>query len=119
MIYYGNDKKELEYLNNLKMELSFRRTDKIVPDLLPPDYLNNRIINGYSYNLYALRVEKACTSSISHSFGNWDKTTSQNTLELYSTRLLALKAMRYEFELKCAAELYKIDNMIEKENNNG
>lgn len=40
---------------------------------------------------------------------------SQNGIALYSTKILALKALRAEMELACANELLKIDQQIEKE----
>jgi hypothetical protein len=40
---------------------------------------------------------------------------SQGARSLYSTKLLALKAMRNEMERKAARELAKVDALIEQE----
>lgn len=109
------NKKEVEYVEELKTKLALRFTEKIEPDMERPDYGSNKIVNGWSFNSYSMSVNKSCSSCISHSLHGWDKTTSQNSIRQYSSRLLALKAMRNEVELKCAANIYKIDKMIESE----
>lgn len=58
------------------------------------------------------RVEPACSSSASHGFGSSMRPNSQMPRELYSTRLLALRALRSEAEERFARELKKIDNWI-------
>lgn len=74
---------------------------EIEPDVIPPDVSTpgNPILNGWfpyrplSYGDKAPTVKKACTSSISHSIGQWDKTTSQRPKALYSSPTLALKSL--------------------------
>jgi hypothetical protein len=61
------------------------------------------------------RVEVGCSSLDYHSRGIDDRTTSHGRIPLYSTRLLALKAMRHEVETLCAEKLMRIDRMIEQE----
>lgn len=73
------------------------------------------MVNGWDYNVYSGIVTKACSSSIYHSFGNWDKTTSQGSRRLFSTKMLALRALRYETEQQCMTKLAAIDRMIEQE----
>lgn len=87
------------------------------PDLLPPSGYGaiNKLINGWSYNTHSRSVAKACSSSISHHYGGWDKTTTQNPKSLYSTKLLALKALRAELEREFAVALCNIDNQIKEE----
>lgn len=58
------------------------------------------------------RVEIACSSSVHHATGRTDKTTSQNPRNLYSTKLLALRALRHEMELRFAQELANVDKQI-------
>lgn len=106
------NKKEKALLESLKVENSLRFTAEILPDVPPPDGCAE-LTKGYLFNEYSLRVEKACSSSIYHSTGRDDKTTSQGTRELFSTELLALKAMRHVIELKCARELRAVDILIE------
>jgi len=110
------NKKEIELVEDMKTKLALRFTEEILPDIdKPSSEKMYEIINGWSFNSYSLRIEKSCSSSHFHSISNWDKTTSQQGIKQYSSRLLALKAMRHEVELKCAKELRKIDLMIEKE----
>lgn len=61
------------------------------------------------------RVEPACSSEISHGFGSNDETRSQGGMALYSTRMLALRALRNAVEMDCAKRLLDIDERIEKE----
>ncbi len=117
------NKKEIAELDRLKTELriarAFRFTDGVKPDVMPPTsfselrkgFLFNAYLNEHSFG----HVDVACTCSIYHAFGRNDKTTTQQSRSLYSTRLLALKAMRHEMELKCARLLSVIDYSIEKE----
>jgi hypothetical protein len=108
------NKKEQEYVESLKTELAFRRTLLVEPDLDIPESWNE-IVNGYSFNAYSIKVEKSCSSGGYHNLWGWDKTTSHKGIRQYSTRLLALKAMRYEVEKDCAKKLRNIDKLIEAE----
>lgn len=58
------------------------------------------------------RVEPGCSSSCNHGRFQTTKVDSQQPVDLYSTRLLALRALRHEMELRFAAELRRIDNWI-------
>jgi hypothetical protein len=111
-------KKELAEVERLKQELRLARawklTDPVERDVKIPAWQEG-IKNGYLYNSYSPRVEKACTSSGSHHFGGWDKTTTQQPQELYSTPLLALRAMRYEMEREFLHKLARVDALIEAE----
>jgi hypothetical protein len=60
-------------------------------------------------------VEPACSSSVYHGFGNATKTTSQGARHLFSSRLLALRALRNDVEDDCAKRLRFVDRMIEAE----
>ena len=64
------------------------------------------------------RVDVACSSAIGHSVGNTGRTTTQGARSLYSTRALALKALRNEVEKACAERLARIDAQIDAEINN-
>jgi len=87
-------------------------TSPISPDVPIPSG-SGTIVNGWLYHVYDNgRVEKACTSSVHHSFGNWDRTTTQNPRSLYSTELLAYKAMRHEMERAFAEKLAAVDAKI-------
>ena len=93
------------------MALTF--TEPVNKDVLIP--IDDKIVNGYSYNAYSTRVEKSCSGVFYHSIGIWDNTDSQRPIAQYSSKLLALKAMRNELECRYAFKLRQIDLMIEEE----
>lgn len=109
-------KKEQEQVRQLKERLStlaaLRWTDEVLPDIPIPGF-NDPLAKGYTpcYD----RVEPACSSSGFHAVGRQDKTGSQRPLSLYSTRLLALKALRHQMELGFAKKLATVDLWIAAE----
>ncbi len=115
-------KAEKQHLQDLERQLreakALRFTDPVEVDLPPPD--NFRALSkGWSFWVPTVylrhnspRVEKACSSSISHGTG-WEKVCSQNPRWLYSTELLAWKAARREAEEETARLLAYIDERIE------
>ncbi len=111
------NKKELAEVERLKTELleakALRFTDLITPDVDPPDAMSDGLAVGFVFNSYGRRIEPACSSSCWHAVGRQDKTTSQMPIQMYSTRLLAMKAMRAELEREYARELAQIDRQIE------
>lgn len=114
------NKKEQQAFAEMQQQVALakalRWTEPVQPDVMPPT--GNELRKGFLFNSYigGPRVDKACTSAVHHAFGQNDKTTTQQARCLYSTRLLALKALRHELELKCAAILLGIDQQIDKEN---
>lgn len=109
------EKAELERLQNeLEIAKAFRRTEEVLPDVQPPGTWGG-LSQGWHFNCHAEKVSIACSSSTSHAIGRNDKTQSQNPIKLYSTRLLALKAMRYSMECDFAKKLAKVDSEIAKE----
>lgn len=110
------NKKEQAEMEELKVKLALRLTDKIYPDLKKPDGSDYKQMNkGWYFNAHSMQVSKACSTSHGHSVWSDEKTSSQNGIDIFSTRLLALKAMRHEVEMKSARDLRRIDVMIEKE----
>jgi hypothetical protein len=110
-------KKEKDEFEKLKMLLALRFTETVEKDLKKPNY-NEDNISGWDFNTYSLIAIEEWSSSISHGSGKEKDTQwggSQNGKDLFSTRLLALKAMRNEVEIQCARKLYSIDKMIENE----
>jgi hypothetical protein len=97
---------------------ALRSTSPVPRDLAPPLNSYERsgpsLTHGWDFNTYRGTTEKACSSSIYHGFG-WDHVSSQQPRSLFSTRLLALKAMRYEIEQESAKRLRAVDRMIEEE----
>lgn len=107
--------------HQLRLAKALRFTESVERDVQPPSCMGNeKLRKGWDYNAYlggysAPRVEKACTSAIYHNFGDDTKTTTQGARSLFSTKLLALRALRVEVESKVAEILAKIDEQIEEE----
>lgn len=108
------NKKERKLIEDLQAALSLRWTDKVEKDVPIPKSCDGLVI-GYTYNSYVLRAERSCSDSVHHALGRTDRTTSQRGIAMYSSKLLALMAMRNEVELRIAKELRDIDRLIEAE----
>ncbi len=110
------NKKEREQLERALTASALRATSRVLPDVRPP--AGSGMSVGWLYggeSGSSPGVDVACSSSVFHGYGSIDRTNSQGCRALYSTKLLALKALRHEVELDCARRLRKIDIMIEKE----
>jgi hypothetical protein len=110
-------KKEQAEMERLLTLSALRMTSPVERDLPPPAIEGPRdaLTKGWDYNVHTIRVEPCCSSSMYHNFGSWEKTTTQQPRALYSTRMQALLALRHALEMKCAAELRKVDRMIDDE----
>lgn len=110
------NKKEQAEFDKLKFDLASARalswTSKVLPDLMPPIGFGG-LTKGWMYRVHSMSVVPACSSSTGHDIGRNDKTSSQSPRALYSTKLLALKALRYEMEIIAAANLANVDFQIE------
>ena len=106
-------KKELAEVEELKTKLSLRFYPKILPDVKIPEKYSD-IVNGYSFNAYSKRVEKSCTSQNAHGYGQWDKTTSQQKIVLYSNEKLAWQAMLHDLAKMFARELRDVEKRMEE-----
>lgn len=95
----------------LEMERAMRITEKIEPDLEPPKSFAE-IVNGWGFNVYNNSISKCCTSAGGHNYGGWGKTTTQQPMRLYSSEVLAYKALRAAVSKKYAEELARIDRRI-------
>ena len=109
-------KKEKEALEAALTAAALRATGDVATDVPPPS--SGGLSKGF--NIVAVtsdypRVETACSSSINHGTGQQDKTTAQGPRHLYSTKELALKALRRAVERHCAERLRKVDRMIEED----
>ncbi len=101
---------------------SMHRSAPVPQDLPPPNGFKD-LTRGWSYSDYiswegAGKIYKACSSSVYHGDG-WEKTSTQNPLSMYSTELLATKALRHALAETFAEWLVKWDARIaelEKEN---
>lgn len=111
-------KKEQAEMESLREQLriakSFRFTEKVEPDVIPPTY-GQTLTRGWTFNDYTGEVVKGCSSSVHHGYEQDEKTTEQGPLWLYSSKALALKAARNCIERKFAKELANIDALIEQE----
>ena len=92
---------------------ALRWTSPVAPDVPTPTQFST-LSKGWLFGTYSQRVERACSSMTGHSFGNDDKTTTQGSKFLYSTELLALKAMRHEMESDFARKLAAVDERIQR-----
>ncbi len=108
------NKKEKAELEKYKQLSALRMTEQVLPDVKKPtDY--GDLATGYTFNGYSFKVSESCSSTVSHSTSGSLTTTSQSAIEMYSSKLLALKAMRNALELRYAKELRSVDIMIENE----
>lgn len=107
-------KKEKKMVEDLKTKLALRFTEQVKPDIDYPK-IEDDLINGYQFNSYRKEIYKSCSTSYSHGTRQWDKISSQQPIQQYSSKLLALKAMRNEVEKQCAIDLRSVDILIEKE----
>lgn len=107
-----------ELQKDLLIARALRFTDPVPADIPIPE---RGLAKGWLFNSYLGNpdVARACSSSVSHCYGDDNATTSQGATRLYSTKLLALRALRHAVELKCAEILAGIDLQIEDEATNG
>jgi hypothetical protein len=86
-------------------------TPEVKPDVYPPASYNELSVGWYAgYN----NVSPACSSSVYHGINKTSKTDSQGPIMLYSTKTLALKALRRTIEERCLDELFRVDNLFEE-----
>lgn len=120
------NKKEQAEMAELRKKLAiakaFVRTlpvEKDVPVPLP-SWESGKYSHGFDFNSYNNSIGEYWSSSVSHYTSNPIGKTgyisgSQRGVSLYSTRLLALKALRHAVENNCAAALADIDAQIIQE----
>lgn len=109
---------ELE--RNLRITAALRWTEKVAPDVPRPE---RDFTSGYTFNAYSQIVDCAWSTPGAHGIGHVSPDAQrargvsgrQNSISLYSSRLLALRAMRYELEMECAIKLAKVDAEIAAE----
>lgn len=99
-------------LDKLRIVSALRWSERVLPDVPIPK--GGGLSKGW-LPTYHDGASEACSSPVSHGTGSNTRTSTQGARELYSTRLLALRARRHELEHEYAAELAKIDARIEQE----
>lgn len=109
------NKKEKRALSDTQHELelhrAFRLTEPVERDLMPPDS-TSELSKGWNFNAYSGRVGKHCSHSVGNGAG-WEKTSSQKSMRLFSTKELAIKALRYAVERKVMRQLLDVDQGME------
>lgn len=102
-------------IDKLTLRLALCWTAPIQPDVAVPK--NSYGTTGLSLGWLPVfdRVEAACSSSGNHGTGTVTRPNTQGPRELYSTKILALRALRFQMEERFARELKKIDNWIQLE----
>jgi hypothetical protein len=107
-------KKERQMIEDLLTASALRSTSEVKPDLLHPGGTDKSIV-GYlpvgecSDSAHVQHIESTLVThrEVGTSCG------SQGGRDLYSTKLLALKALRWKVERVCATRLRRVDKMIE------
>jgi len=97
---------------------ALRWTAPVPKDVKPPQR-SSEYVAGWVFNTYSQVVEEAWTTGGSHGSGPIPtveqrrySTGSQHSRAMYSTKLLALRALRHSVECKAASDLMKIDRQI-------
>jgi hypothetical protein len=88
--------------------------EQIKPDITPPSEWS-KLNKGWLFNTYSLRIDHGCTSTSYHSRLYTHKTDAQQSVHLYSTKLLALEAMRADYIRQCCKKIEEIDEQIKAE----
>jgi len=111
-------KQEKARLEHAETLAALRWTAPVEKDVPPPEG-HGIYSEGWTFNVYAKRVEACWSSVIYHGFGRAPQkgerhsTASQGAKWLFSTEEKALAAMRHEVERQAAADLLAIDRKIE------
>ncbi len=109
-----------ELLLHHKLKGALHWSPRIRRDVPPPARGPGGETSGFDFNSYSLNVFEAWSSSVSHGEGPMrtkHSSGTQNPRSLYSTRLLALHAMRHDVAMAAAKKLLEIDERIEAEEN--
>lgn len=119
-----NKKEQAEFAamkKKLAIASAFVRTPAVEKDIsAPPTSGPTRYSHGFDFNIYGLKVGEYWSGCVSHYTSNPEGgkgyvSGSQRAIDLYSTRLLALRALRHAAENKAASDLAEIDMQIEDE----
>lgn len=123
------NKSEKARMEALEQELrearALRWTDPVTPDIPPPDGGSMRETSGFAVlgGLQYGRIELAWSSCVVHGTGHATSAAMrkagssgcQKSISLYSTKLLALRALRNRMEQEAAKLIASVDEMIEQE----
>jgi len=96
--------------------LAALRWTSIVQKDVPKPVEYGESSEGFDFNSDAARIDHQWSEYIRHGdMPKTNRTAYQEGKRLFSTRLLALRAMRHEVEIECARKLLNIDKQIEVE----
>ena len=112
-----------EAIDRAELLAALSWTDPVNKDLPPPSHSwkpsseGKTYTEGWDFNEYNKTVSQAWSETVVHGYGpypvgNKHRRASQNARTLFSTKLLALKALRHAVEMKAAADLMAIDRQI-------
>ncbi len=107
---------EIESLRKeLKRHRTFKLTEPVEPDIPPPTEQLART-EGWTYNPNSMEVRQAWSESEFHGYDKpqgFSNPSYCGPISLYSTRVRALRALRYEIELQTIEKLQTIDDAIQ------
>lgn len=93
---------------------ALRWTGEVEPDIPVPKTFGTS--SGWSFNVHTRKVDATWSESAAHGYGlkrDGNRSASQGGISMYSTKELALAALRHAVELESAAALLSIDKQIE------
>ena len=109
-------------IDRADMLAALRWTNPVERDVLPPKsgQFHREYTEGWDYNAPSSRVWQGWSNSIGHGTGPVPKPNdytsgSQGSRAMFSTKLLALRAMRHEMERQAARMLMQVDRQIAAE----
>ncbi len=123
-------KAEKAMAQELRVQAALRWTGPVLPDVPPPGYSwkpgEKAFTSGWMRHGGSSwdggRVEQPWSSATGHGSGPAPSSNisgRQNSSALFSTKLLALRALRHDVERSSAEKLARIDAWIEEEVANG
>lgn len=107
------NKREQAEHEALKTRLALRFTDgEFAPDIPPPPAFGD-VTRGYTLSLHYREAVPACSSHSTHGLGKETESIRRGGLALYSSEVLALRALRQQLEAQFAGQLREVDKKIE------
>jgi len=97
------------------LALALRWTEKVMPDVAKPEAGSNVKTQGFIFNCHTAQVDAMWSESTRHGRASSPVNGYQGSISMYSTKLLALKALRHEIEVRSAEALRDIDKRIAAE----
>jgi hypothetical protein len=113
------NKAEKAMVQGLRVLASLRWTQPVLRDVKPPVPIDDfgSMTTGWDFNAHTLEVDRWWSTTTSHGRGVKAESRYSGMREsqaLFSTKVLALRAMRYEVEQMAARRLASIDARIEE-----